>query len=128
MYNRNKILTERCLPQLSVLRYEDKIKFKSFFAFVVLVFLAWFNRLGLSKIGPKWQVFFQKWQIKKSQTTRNILPTKMCFSSSLQCFDWLNLNLPPLSFSVSCYKSKSKTLCQLSDCVDQIVRLCTSFC
>ena len=44
---RNKILTERCLPQVSVLRYEDKIKFKSFFAFVVMDFTAWFNRLGL---------------------------------------------------------------------------------
>ena len=44
---RNKILTERCLPQVSVLRYEDKIKFKSFFAFVVKDFMAWFNRLGL---------------------------------------------------------------------------------
>ena len=44
---RNKILTKRCLPQVSVLRYENKIKFKSFFAFVVLVFTAWFNRLGL---------------------------------------------------------------------------------
>ena len=46
-YIRNRILTKRCLPEVSVLRYEDKIKFKSFFAFVVMDFTAWFNRLGL---------------------------------------------------------------------------------
>ena len=34
----------RGFPRLSVLRYKDKIKFKIFFAFVVLDTVAWFNR------------------------------------------------------------------------------------
>ena len=60
---RNKILTEWCLPQVSVLRYENKIEFKSFFAFVALYFMAWFNRLGLWKIALKWPFIFHKWHI-----------------------------------------------------------------
>ena len=60
---RNKNSYQRCLPQVSVLRYENKIEFKSFFAFVVLVFMAWFNRLGLLNLGQFWPLFVVEWRI-----------------------------------------------------------------
>ena len=71
LYIRNKDSYQRCLPGLSVLRYKDKIEFKSFFVLVVLDFIAWFNRLALWKFGNKWPIVFHVWQIfwglKKSQ-------------------------------------------------------------
>ena len=81
---RNKILTERCLPQVSVLRYEDKIKFKSFFAFVVLYFMAWFNRLGLLNLGQFWPLFVVEWRIFTSHKTRRIYAPKNVKVSALE--------------------------------------------
>ena len=51
------------LLQSSILRYQYKIKFKTFFAFVVLDYIAWLYHLGLSKVGLKRPYFFDEWQI-----------------------------------------------------------------
>ena len=48
------------------------MKFKSFFAFVVLYFMAWFNRLGLLNLGQFWPLFVVEWRIFISHETRRI--------------------------------------------------------
>ena len=77
MYIRNRNSYRTCLQWLSILRYEDKIEFKRFFAFVVLYFTAWLYHLGLSKIGNKWPFVFHVWQIfskpKKHKTHEEFL-------------------------------------------------------